>query len=98
MNRDEIINIVLNCLRAICRMKAISETEPFNESTLLIGSEAAILDSLGAVMLLVQVEEALNTACDTQTALVQRLVMDDLGSETVGSLSDRVLSIIGDRK
>ena len=96
MNREEIITTVLRCLRVICKMKGITDTQSFDESTLLIGSEAAILDSLGAVMLLVQVEEALNALYEKQTALVQRLLTDDLESETVGTLADRVLLIMGD--
>ena len=79
-------------------MKGIAERTPFGESTLLIGSDAAVLDSLGAVMFLVQLEEALNSLQQTETLLVQRLLADDLDRETVGNLADRVLSITGDRR
>jgi hypothetical protein len=78
-------------------MKGIPEKEPFNESTLVIGSEAAVLDSLGAVMFLVQLEEALNTARGSETLLVQRLMTEDLQAETVGTLADRAMLIIGDQ-
>jgi hypothetical protein len=94
MSRQNIVNTVLGCLRAVCKMKSIPEKQPFNESTVLIGSEAAVLDSLGLVLLLVQVEEALG---DSQTALVQRLFAHDLQSETVGSVADRVLTITGEK-
>jgi len=76
-------------------MKGIPENPPFQEATPLIGSDAAVLDSLGAVMFLVQLEEALNAANDAETLLVQRLFTEDLQAETVGTLSDRVLSLIG---
>jgi hypothetical protein len=78
-------------------MKGIRENQPFNEATLVIGSETALLDSLGAVMLLVQLEESLNSARGSETLLVQRLMADDLQAETVGTLADRALSIIGDQ-
>lgn len=98
MSREEIVNTVLSCLRAVCKMKGIAEKPPFSESTVLIGSDMAILDSLGVVLLLVQVEEALNTLNDTQTLLVQRMFAGDVSSETVGTLTDRILLTMGDRQ
>ena len=98
MNRNQIIDAILSCLRAVCKVKGIPETQSFAESTLLIGSEAAILDSLGFVMFLVQLEEALNAASETRTALIQRLMADDIGSETVGTLADRALLLQGGRQ
>jgi hypothetical protein len=95
MSRQDVVNTILGSLRAVCKMKSIPEKQPFNESTVLIGSEAAVLDSLGVVLLLVQVEEALG---DTQTPLVQRLFADDVHSETVGTLVDRVLAIMGEKQ
>jgi acyl carrier protein len=97
LSRQEIVNSALKCLRSICAVKGISERPPFNESTLVIGSESAVLDSLGAVMLLVQLEEALNTIRGSETLLVQRLLTEDLQAETVGTLADRALLIIGDQ-
>ena len=95
MTREDIVSDILKCLRSICATKGIPENPPFQESTPLIGSDAAVLDSLGAVMLLVQLEETLNASNGDETLLVQRLLTDDLQSETVGTLSDRVLSLIG---
>ena len=95
MTRQEIVNTALKCLRSICATKGIPEKPPFNESTLVIGSETAVLDSLGAVMLLVQLEEALNTIRGSETLLVQRLLAEDLQAETVGTQADRALSLIG---
>jgi len=78
-------------------MKGIPEKTTFNDSTLVIGSETAVLDSLGAVMLLVQLEESLNTMRGSETLLVQRLMAEDLQAETIGTLADRAIAIIGDR-
>ena len=78
-------------------MKGIPEKTTFNDSTLVIGSETAVLDSLGAVMLLVQLEESLNTIRGSETLLVQRLMAEDLQAETIGTLADRAIAIIGDR-
>jgi hypothetical protein len=78
-------------------MKGIPEKAPFNESTVVIGSETAVLDSLGAVMLLVQLEEALNTIRGSATLLVQRLMAEDLQAETIGTLADRAVAIIGEK-
>jgi hypothetical protein len=89
MSRQEVINIVLERLRDVCRIKGIPETKPFGEATVLIGSEA-ILDSLGLVLLLVQVEESLNGPTSTPVPFVQSLVTDDLVRETVGTLGDRL--------
>ena len=79
-------------------MKGIPEKQSFGESTILIGSESAVLDSLGLVLLVVQVEESIDTLRGTPTALVQRLFAEDTGSETVGTLADRCFSIIGEGK
>jgi len=98
MSREDIINTILTRLRAICKMKGIAEKQSFCESTVLIGSDTAILDSLGIVLLLVQVEESLDSARGTPTSLVQRLFTDDTTSETVGTLADRCLSIIGEAR
>ncbi|HEY2382257.1 MAG TPA: hypothetical protein VGK48_13850 [Terriglobia bacterium] len=96
MKRDEAINAVLKSLRSACSMKGIAEKPPFQESTVVIGQESAVLDSLGTVMFLVQLEEALNAALGSETLLVQRLMAQDLQVETVGSLADRVLQVLGD--
>ena len=98
MRRAEIVNTILVRLRAVCKMKGIAEKQTFNESTVLIGSEAAVLDSLGLVLLLVQVEEALDALRGSQTVLVQRLFAEDIGAESVGTLADRCFSIIGEGK
>ena len=95
MSRNDIVNAILGRLRTVCQMKGIPETQPFGESTVLIGAEAAVLDSLGLVMLLVQVEESIDALRGEQTVLVQRLFADDISAETVGSLADRCFAMIG---
>ena len=97
MTREDIINTILMRLRGVCKMKGIPETG-FNESTVLIGSETAILDSLALVLLLVQVEESLDALRGRQTALVQRLYAEETPAETVGTLADRCLAIVGEAK
>ena len=94
MSREDIVKTILDQLRAVCRLKGITE-KSFSESTVLIGSADAVLDSLGIALLLVQVEESLNAASGTQTVLVQRLFSEDLGRETVGTLADRCLVLTG---
>ena len=98
MSRKDIVGTILVRLRAVCKMKGIPETNNFDESTVLVGSDNAVLDSLGLVLLLVQVEESLDGVRATPTGLVQRLFTEDIGSESVGSLADRCLSIIGEGK
>lgn len=95
MSRPDIISAILKSLRTTCAMKGIGEKTPYNESTQVIGSEGAVLDSLGAVMFLVNLEEVLNASMGSETLLVQKLMSQDLETETVGSLADRVLSIVG---
>src|ERR1051326_6326559 len=97
MSRDEIVITVLRCLRSICTTKGIAESPSFTESTPIIGSDDAVLDSLGAVMLLVQVEENLNRAIGRDSLLVQKLMMENFDRGTVGTLADRAMTIIGDR-
>jgi len=89
------INTILVRLRSVCKMKGIVERQTFNESTVLIGSDAAVLDSLGLVLLLVQVEESLDER-GSPTVLVQRLFAEETGAETIGTLADRCLAIIGE--
>ena len=98
MSRKDIVDTILVRLRAVCKMKGIAEKKSFDESTVLVGSDAAVLDSLGLVLLLVQVEESLDEVRVTPTGLAQRLFTEDIGFESVGSLADRCLSIIGEGK
>src|ERR1043166_5720579 len=98
MGRRDIVNTILDRLRNVCRMKGIPETAAMGESTVLIGSETAVLDSLGLVMLLVQVEESIDALRGNPTALVQRLFAEDVTAETVGTLADRCFAMIGDGK
>jgi hypothetical protein len=96
MKREDIVNTILGRLRAVCKRKGIAE-KTFDESTVLIGSEA-VLDSLGLVQLLVDVEESVDALRGAQTVLVQRLYAEERPSETVGTLADRCLAIIGEPK
>ena len=96
MSREDIVSTILGRLRAVCQLKGIVE-KSFNESTVLIGSAEAVLDSLGIALLLVQLEESLNTLSGTQTVLVQRLFAEDLDNETVGTLADRCLVLMEKR-
>jgi hypothetical protein len=98
MSREDIVDTILGRLRAICKMKGIAGEQIFGEATVLTGSEQAVLDSLGLVLLLVQVEETLDALRGTQTVLVQHFFAEDTGSETVGTLADRCLEIIGEGK
>jgi hypothetical protein len=97
MNREDIVSTILTRLRAVCKIKGIAEKR-FDEGTVLIGSQAAVLDSLGLVLLLVQVEESLDALRGAQTVLVQRLFAEETSAETVGTLADRCLAIIGEGK
>jgi acyl carrier protein len=97
MSREDIVNTILIRLSDVCKMKGIVE-RGFDESTVLIGSETAVLDSLGLVMLIVQIEESLDASRGSPTVLVQRLFAEETAAETVGTLADRCLAIIGDRK
>ena len=95
MTRADIIAAILKSLRSTCAVKGIAERSPFNESTQIIGSDAAVLDSLGVVMFLVRLEELMNASSVSETLLVQKLMAHDLGDETVGSLAERVISVLG---
>jgi acyl carrier protein len=97
MNREDIVNSIRACLRAVCKTKGIID-KGFDESTVLIGSEAAVLDSLAFVLLIVQIEESLDALRGAQTGLVQRLYAEEASSESVGTLADRCLAIIGEQK
>lgn len=96
MKREEALNTVLKCLRSVCAMKSIAEKHPFQESTVVVGHDSAVLDSLGSVMFFVQLEETLNASCGRETLLVQRMMAQDIQVETVGTVADRVLQILGD--
>ena len=97
MTRKDIVDTILVRLRAVCKMKGIVEKQ-FDEATVLIGSETAVLDSLALVLLLVQIEESLDALRGAQTALVQRLYAEEIPADTVGTLADRCLAIIGEEK
>ena len=68
---------------------------PFDESVVLVGKDA-VIDSLGVVSLIVEIEQVLETEHDVSVTLANDRAMSERNSpfRTVGVLADHVLSLI----
>lgn len=98
INRDEVASLILSSLRDILTGNG-SPVDPAQctAETRLIG-KSAVLDSMGLVMLIVDVEQQL----EAQHGLVVTLADDRAMSQarspfaSVGSLADYVLTLVGE--
>lgn len=68
---------------------------PFDESVVLVGKDA-VIDSLGVVSLIVEIEQLLETEHDASITLANDRAMSERNSpfRTVGVLADHVMSLL----
>lgn len=95
-NRLEVLALVLRSLETMLAGKEIKPPLSVGESTPLIGAPAALLDSLGMIMLFVDIEHELEERFGRSVLLAADSTMfqEDSNVETVGSLTDHVYHLM----
>jgi acyl carrier protein len=94
MNRDELLELILNAIREYTELPADAHDQ-LNESTRLFG-ESQVLDSLGLVSVLMDIEQQINDQCDIGITIADERAMSQQRSpfRTVSTLTDYVLMLI----
>lgn len=97
MNRSEIVDVVLSALRSQLELDG-GDVDPAtaDESSVLLGSEA-LVDSLGLVNVIIEVEQVLLDEHDLSVTIVDEKAMSEARSpfRTVGTLADHVVQALG---
>ena len=94
-NRDTALTVVLSSLRELLTQNGDEMPAPFDESVVLVGKEA-VIDSLGVVSLIVEIEQSLETGHDISLTLANDRAMSERNSpfRSVGVLTDHILTLI----
>jgi acyl carrier protein len=94
MTRDELITLILNAIREFTELPD-AEFDTLDETTRLIG-ENHILDSLGLVSVLMDVEQQVNEQLDVEIMIADERAMSQQRSpfRSVESLADYVLMLL----
>ncbi len=89
MSRDELRDLILTTIRQFTEMP---ETTALDETTRLFGDQT-ILDSLGLVSVLMDIEQQVNDQLNTSIVIADERAMSQQRSpfRSVGSLTDYVL-------
>lgn len=98
VDRSDITALVISGLESVLSEKRKLPADPLNESTCLIGREA-VLDSLGLVTLLVDLEQRLEEEHGLSLTLADERAMSQNNSpfRTIRSLADYISLLIGER-
>lgn len=91
--REDVYNIVLESLQEVFVQGDLAPPAAVTEDTVLVGAEA-VLDSLGVVQLIVEVEQRLEAAHGISVTLANDKAMSARNSpfRTVGVLADHVIA------
>lgn len=86
---QEVLALVSRAVQEILMHRGATASKPLVESTVLVGGPEAVLDSLGLVMLLVEVERQLEQRFRKSVVLSGGDLLDDdqRSAETIGSLA-----------
>jgi|SRR4051812_44703003 acyl carrier protein len=91
--RKDAYEIVLESLKEVFAQTGLDVPESLTEDTVLVG-DAAVLDSLGVVQLIVEVEQRVEQAHQVSVTLANDKAMSARNSpfRTVGVLADHVIA------
>jgi acyl carrier protein len=94
LDRSTAIAIVVASLTSVLEMNDEPVPEGIDETTVIVG-DGAVIDSLGVVSLIVEIEEALETAHELAVTLASDKAMSQRTSpfRTVGVLADYVCEV-----
>src|SRR5215468_4023032 len=95
MQRTEITELILSCLRDILEGAGPLPAEPLTADTRLLG-RSAVIDSLGLVQLLVDVEQRLDSTHGVAVTLADERAMSQKHSpfRSVGTLAEYIAALI----
>lgn len=98
LNRQAVVETILSALRDLLQENAADELPTLDEATRLIG-HAAVLDSMGLVTLIVEVEQRLEAEYDLVVVLADDRAMSQTRSPflSVGSLADYVMQLAAEQ-
>ncbi len=95
LSRAEVAAVVLRSLKALMAARGITPAVPVDEGKPLIGTSDAVLDSLGLVMLIVEIERELERQSGVSVALVSGGILEaDSALENLGSLADHIHALM----
>jgi acyl carrier protein len=89
------LGVVTTALHDLLTQNGDDIPTPFDESIVLVGKDA-VIDSLGVVSLIVEIEQLLETEHDVSVTLANDRAMSERNSpfRTVGVLAEHVMSLI----
>lgn len=89
------LSVVTTALQELLTQNGDEVPEPLDASVVLVG-KGAVIDSLGVVSLIVEIEQLLETKHDVSVTLANDRAMSERNSpfRTVGVLADHVMSLI----
>jgi acyl carrier protein len=95
LNRDTAVQIVIASLREVLEQAEEQVPENLSEETVIVGN-SAVLDSLGVVSLIVEVEGRLEMDHEISVTLASDRAMSQRSSpfRTVGVMADYICSVI----
>lgn len=95
--REAALEIVISCLKEVLEQSGATPPAPLSPDTVIVGKDA-VLDSLGVVSLIVEIEQALDAKHDVQVTLANDKAMSAKNSpfRTVGVLVDHVLATVAE--
>ncbi|MFO0596388.1 MAG: hypothetical protein U0228_13815 [Myxococcaceae bacterium] len=93
--RDAVVTIIKKAVTEVMDQAGLPPPTSLSDDTVIVGKDA-VLDSLGVVSLIVEVEQALEQQHDVAVTLASDKAMSQKNSpfRTVGVLADHVLETI----
>ncbi|NTV99880.1 MAG: hypothetical protein HGA19_01080 [Oscillochloris sp.] len=94
-DRDIAVQIIIASLHEVIQLDEESVPENMSEETVIVGNNA-VIDSLGVVSLIVEIEGRLETEHDVSVTLASDRAMSQRSSpfRTVGVMADYICSVI----
>lgn len=94
VDRKTALEVVVSCLKDVVEQAGEPAAAPLNENTVLVGP-GAVIDSLGVVALIVDIEQKLEMDHDTSVTLADDKAMSAKNSpfRTAGVLADHIINV-----
>lgn len=98
LKRSEVVEMILSALRDVLESQGAEELPTLDETTRLIG-RSAVLDSMGLVTLIVEVEQRLEADYDLVVVLADDRAMSQTRSPflSVATLADYVMQLAAEQ-
>ncbi len=95
MDRNIAVNVVVACLKEAIEQSGNAAPPEINEETVIVG-KGAVLDSMGVVSLIVDIEQRLEMDHNVSVTLANDKAMSQRSSpfRTVGVLADHIGAVI----